>query len=205
MHRIHAHCTCIARTAALIARTGTHCHAHFTMPVAVRMRMVTLVMSISKVFAPRRGPVVSGPYSLRIMCSSRDPYQIRRPPNPPYYRHRYLLLTGIFMYIKPSAGAAVHPWEFQGWLLPDLLHWLASNDHYRNVSVQNNLLIVNSNSSAAVSSVELECTTENPHTYRLAECRLALRRQGKRPPCFYRQSFYSHFASSPFGMIENIV
>ena len=77
--------------------------------VAVRMRMVTLVMSISKVFAPRRGPVVSGPYSLRIMCSSRDPYQIRRPPNPPYYRHRYLLLTGIFMYIKPSAGAAVHP------------------------------------------------------------------------------------------------
>ena len=33
MHRIRAHCTCIARTAALIARTGTHCHAHFTMPL----------------------------------------------------------------------------------------------------------------------------------------------------------------------------
>ena len=24
---------CIARTAALVARTGTHCHAHFTMPL----------------------------------------------------------------------------------------------------------------------------------------------------------------------------
>ena len=168
--------------------------------VPPRMRMVTLVMSISNlVFAPRC-PVVSGPCSLRIMCSSRDAYQITPSQSPLLSAQVFAFVWNIYVYKakRRCCGASVRSF------LPDLLHWLASDDHYRNVSVQNHLLIVNSN-SFAVSSVELECTTENPHTYRLAECRLALRRYGKRLPCFYRPSFYSHFASSPFGMIEYIV
>ena len=63
MHRIHAHCTCIARTAALVARTGTHCHAHFTMPKSVGVSKGTdtsLIpeLGLSSSFFPSRMPTL---------------------------------------------------------------------------------------------------------------------------------------------------